>query len=149
MNKIILVLLLSLLLCQCKTQSYSPDSYEEAMIVIGTGGGFTGQLEEYCLLSNGQLFRRKNQQSYENELTPLGKNETQQIFNTYRQMKFDTLDIDKPGNMYHYFIYRKKGLEHKIQWGAYDANTPKELTIHFANLKKLFTNRKSIKFPNQ
>jgi len=136
MIKLVVFVSFLLLLFQCKTNSYTPYDFEGPSIRIGSGGGYTGQLREYYILSNGQVFFGINKEGFVNELDRLSKREATQIFNNYSSLKFGDLNIDKPGNMYHYIIFNDNGKEHKIQWGAHDANPPKELSIYFANLKK-------------
>lgn len=129
----------------CKSSYSTPYDYEGPVIVIGSGGGFTGQVEEYTVLSNGQLFFGTGNEGFVHTLPDLAKGDVAQIFKNYKDLGFDKLEIDKPGNMYHYLIYRNKDSTHKIQWGAYDANPPRELTIFFANLKKQFSALKAQK----
>jgi hypothetical protein len=136
-------------LIQCKSQSYTPYDYQGPSIRIGTGGGYTGQVREYCLLSNGQVFFGTNKEGFVNELESLSRDEVDQIFKNYSQLAFSELKIDKPGNMYHYLIYKDGKGEHKIQWGAHDANPPRELSIYFANLKKQFNQKGQLKYTNE
>jgi hypothetical protein len=122
---------------QCKTKHYTPYEFEGKQLIFGTGGGFTGQVKEYTLLENGQLFSGAHQEGFVKELPKVKKNKTKQIFENYHSLHFDKITIDKPGNMYHYLIVKEGEKEHKIQWGAYDANPPRELTVFFANINKL------------
>jgi len=135
---------LFILLGSCNTRYYTPYEFEGAVLTVGTGGGFTGQVRSFTLLENGQLFTGIHSDQVDGfKLLP--RRETRQIFNNYKLLKLDTLNIDKPGNMYHYIVYKQGDQEKKIQWGAYDANPPRELLIYFGNLKKIFnahTNQK-------
>ena len=141
MLRILCLSICILFLSNCRTTSYTPYDYPGEIIRVGTGGGFTGQLREFCLLSNGQLFFGTHKEGNVQELEALTKEETRQIFRSFHFMKFSDLEIDKPGNMYHYIKFSAPDNEHFIQWGAHDANPPRELTIFFANLKKDFNNR--------
>ena len=114
-----------------------PSNYEDNIITIGSGGGFTGLVEEYTILSNGQLYYGSGNGNYTMELDRFDKKDIKQIFNNYSLLGFKKLNIDKPGNMYHYLIFKDKDTIHKIQWGASDADTPRELLVYFANLKKM------------
>lgn len=120
----------------CKPSHFTPYEYEGKIIVIGTGGGFTGQVREYTILENGQVFSGTSQEGFVKELPRLEKKDVVQIFRNYDELNFAALEIDKPGNMYHYLIMKNENGNHKIQWGAYDSNAPRELLIYFANLKK-------------
>ena len=141
MLRILYLSLCLLILSNCRTVSYTPYNYSGEIIRVGTGGGFTGQLREFCLLSNGQLFFGTHQEGNVYELESLSKKDAEQIFRSYQILGFSDLSIDKPGNIYNYLKFQDEEEEHFIQWGAHDANPPRELTIFFANLKKDFNNR--------
>jgi len=130
---------------QCKTVDYTPSNYEDDIIIVGSGGGFTGLVEEYTILSNGQLFYGSGNGNYTMELDRFDKKDIKQIFKNYSLLGFGDLNIDKPGNMYHYLVFKNMDRIHKIQWGAHDANTPGELLVYFANLKKMCSQAKKEK----
>lgn len=142
--KLFLPLFLSIILIetQCRTVDYTPSTYGGKIITVGSGGGFTGSVEEYNILSNGQVFYGNGNGNYSMELDRFEKKEIKQLFKNYDLLGFANLTIDKPGNMYHYLIYKDADNDHKIQWGAHDANTPKELLVYFANLKKICSQAK-------
>lgn len=121
----------------CKTKYYTPYDFEGRIIKVGTGGGYTGQTIEYTLLENGQVFLNAHKEGIVKSSPMLERRTTEQIFKNYDKLNFKDLIIDKPGNMYHYLILDNGNEKHKIQWGAHDANPPTELTIYFANLKKI------------
>ena len=125
----------------CKTQHKTPYDYKGQQIIFGQGGGFTGQVTEYTLLENGQLFAGTNQEGFVDELKSLDKNLVKQIFGTCKDLGFDTLALDNPGNQYYYFITKEGDKTNKIQWGAGEKDLPKELNILFGNLKTLTKNR--------
>ncbi|MEO6758357.1 MAG: hypothetical protein ABIO24_02805, partial [Saprospiraceae bacterium] len=41
----------------CKQPKYSAGNFPEKQLRWGSGGGFTGQVNSYVLLENGQLFK--------------------------------------------------------------------------------------------
>lgn len=140
MSRIILLTLIVSCLFSCKTKQYLPENYNGKIIKLGTGGGFTGQLIEYTLLENGQVFRSSN--GGRSELTRLERNKAQQMFDNIYSMQFHHILLDDPGNMYHYLEIIDMKETHKIQWGANDANVPRELLIYFANAKKILSSQK-------
>ena len=130
---------------RCKSVNYTPSDYEGQMITIGTGGGFTGLIKEYTILSNGQFFYGNGNGNYTMELDRFDKKHVKQLFKNYKLLGFDDINIDKPGNMYHYLLFKDKDNMHKIQWGAHDSNAPAELLIYFANLKNICNQAKKEK----
>ena len=123
----------------CTQKYYTPYEYQGAQLIIGTGGGYTGQVIEYTLLDNGQVFGGTNKEGKVTMTPKLNKKTTKQLFSNYEMLDFRQLQVDKPGNMYHYLIYKNEETNHKLQWGAYDAEAPRELLIYFANLKKILS----------
>ena len=144
--KIHLFISLIFLFCVCcKTQHKTPYEFEGQQIIFGQGGGFTGQVTEYTLLENGQLFAGTNQEGFVDELKSLDKNLVKQIFGTCNNLGFDTLALDKPGNQYYYFITKEGDKINKIQWAAGEKDLPKELNVLFGNLKNLTKTREQEK----
>lgn len=137
------VLIVFVLICtnllffsSCKSKHFTPYDYEGEIIRFGQGGGFTGQVTEFTLLSNGQLFKGTNKEGNVFELNRLESDEVEQVFTNYRRLQLDTLDLNRPGNLYSYIIHNNGPDEHKIQWGAHDFKTPKELSTYFSILMR-------------
>ena len=125
---------LTMLLMSCKTIKYTPTNYDKEQLSFGSGGGFTGAVDEFTLLSNGQLFY-KNGEVYK-ELGKLKENQALQIFENYKMLKMDKRIMNDPGNMY-YFIKRKTpDTFHKAVWGK-SPNVDKRITIFYTNLMRL------------
>lgn len=132
----IVTLCFILIVGACKTAKFTPSSYEKEQIVFGNGGGFSGAVVEYTLLSNGQLFKKNNTNNDQVEIGMIKKNETAQIFEIYKLLKMDKRILNDPGNMY-YFIKRKTpDTFHKAIWGG-SQNVDSRVTIFFANLMKM------------
>ena len=53
-----LLAVFSLFCCGCSTPQYTPLDYPYRQLRFGSGGGFTGEVNEYALLDNGQLFSK-------------------------------------------------------------------------------------------
>jgi len=135
---ITLMILVSCFFLNCKTQDYStPYEYPDQMIIFGNGGGFSGRVQEWTLLDNGQMFKGTNQEGNVNVLNKVDKDQVKQIFKNYKTLKFGDLQIDSPGNMYFFLIMKEEDKEHKLTWGSYDAGEPKELKLFYANLISL------------
>ncbi len=130
MFRLILLLLLPLLLSQCKTKDYlTPHEYEGRIINFGSGGGFTGKSTQYTLMENGQIFKDVNKEGNVVGIRKLKKAEVQQIFDNYDKLNFSNLRLNEPGNMYHFITMRSQGKDHKIMWGNSATEGYKELQL--------------------
>ncbi|MBT8231057.1 MAG: hypothetical protein HKN51_04755 [Saprospiraceae bacterium] len=129
------------LLGSCKSTQFTPYNFEGVQLIFGQGGGFTGQVNEFTLLENGQLFAGTNQEGFVDELKPLDKNQSKQIFNISRDLGIEAIELDDPGNQYFYIIVKDGEKKNKLQWGANRQTMPNELKILFENLKNLTKQR--------
>lgn len=143
MKKLLFYILSTMLIfTSCKTKSFTPTTYEKEQITFGNGGGITGAIVEYTLLSNGQLFEKSG--NTHTQITKLKKNQATQIFENYKLLGLDRKVINDPGNMY-FFIQRKsKDTLHKIVWGNKPVSDNR-MTIYFANLMKIIKDTNSRK----
>lgn len=125
-------------LTQSCTRKYnSPNDFNGKVLTFGTGGGFTGRLNQYSILENGQLFNVSNDSAYLN-LGSLDKVVVSQIFLNYTNFKFNTLKLDDPGNRY-FFILDNFGTEkHKLIWGRNELQF-QTLDVFYKNAMGLIT----------
>ena len=134
MLKFAFLILTATLVVNCKTtQDYvTPYEYTGSAITFGSGGGFSGRVNQFTLLSNGQLFKGTN---YEGNVTVMDKVESgrcDQIFSNYDFLRFDDMDINDPGNVY-FFVKMKHedDSEHNLKWGGTDAEAPQSLQLFY------------------
>jgi len=140
MFKIAFLILTATLLVNCKTtQDYvTPYEHKGPQISFGSGGGFSGRVNQFTLLSNGQLFKGTN---YEGNVTVMDKVDSDrcaQIFSLYNTLGFADLAINDPGNMYYFIKMKEEGTdEHNIKWGGTDVEAPETLKLFYKNLMNL------------
>lgn len=135
-----LLLLMSLVYCglfSCKSQQFTPYDFEGRQIIFGQGGGFSGQVTEYTLLENGQLFAGTNKEGFVDELKSVDKKVVKQIFSSSSDNGYDTISFDKPGNQYFYINFKKGDHTNLVQWAPGEQGISKELKIFFGNLKNI------------
>ncbi len=112
------------------------------MIILGSGGGFTGAVSQYYLLENGLVFRSGNTDTTFTEVGKFEKDIASQLFESYQTLNFDKQVLDEPGNRYYFMVHKGNGQEHKLQWGYKElANKAPEI-FHknfMAMVKKLET----------
>ena len=137
MRFLIHISLIISLFYSCKSNHYTPYDFEGPQIKFGQGGGFTGQVTEYTLLRNGQIFAGTNKEGFVDELPRFDKKLVDQIFEMCEKYQYDSLKLDKPGNQYYFFTTQNGDKVNKIQWAPGEPELPQELYILFGNLKKL------------
>lgn len=136
MKNILFVLTLGMLLFSCKSTHQSPYDYTKDKLSFGTGGGFSGKVTEYTLLSNGEFYKGTSNEGSVYKLNHNQNDRVDMIFKNYETLNFSELDINEAGNMYNYIVMYKEGEEpHKILWADYVEGVPNELKIYFKNLK--------------
>lgn len=130
-----LFLLTTCLVIACKSKYNTPYDYKGDKITFGSGGGFSGKITEYTLLSNGDFYRGTGSEGFVDQLPHDMKDRAKQFFRSYDTMHFDTLNIDETGNMTHYIVMDRDDKEpHRIQWADYVEAAPQSLRIFHKNL---------------
>ncbi len=134
--KLLYVAIISLsCLIACKSKYNTPYDYTGDKITFGSGGGFSGKITEYTLLSNGDFYKGTGSEGFVDQLPHDMKDKAKQFFSSYDAMKFDTLNINETGNMTHYIVIDRKDKEpHRIQWADYVEAAPESLRIYHKNL---------------
>jgi hypothetical protein len=114
----VMILSLFILLLSCKSIPTSIADYEGEKIILGNGGGFTGQVIEYILLENNEVYRTNSLDKSVVLIKKLEKDLTKQIFNNYQVLNLEELQLKQPGNMY-FYIQKGAGQQiHEIKWNA-------------------------------
>ena len=125
------------LIISCKTKkSISPANYKGEMIVVGNGGGFTGISTSYFLLKNGEVFRSGMSDTSYIKVGKIEKKIIDQQFSIYKDLHFQKVKLDDPGNRYHFMSIRQNGEENKLQWGRSELENPL-IGVYHDNIMKL------------
>lgn len=121
----------------CKTAQISPEKYEKTKVYFGTGGGFTGELREFCLLENGDVFQI-NPSSREATLrNSNGKSMAKSIFKNMDDMELKKYTYDKPGNLYYWMKYHTDSDSVYLIWGNEEMEVEKEVVHMYEQLVEL------------
>jgi len=138
--KLMLVILLGLgfifIYSMCKpTEAYTPETFDKRKITFGSGGGFTGGVNDYCLLENGQLFGRSSYPSSSGwqPVDTLEKSQVKQYFNQIETLNLLKINHNRPGNWSYFITIEDGAKEHKIQWCA-EAPVPQAVVLTFYDL---------------
>ncbi len=100
----------------CKTHKYTLDKYEGPRLTFGTGGGFTGMVKEFSLLSNGQIFMKYNNGDPV-EQPKIKKKQAKKLFKMAEELQLLEKTYNHPGNKYYFIEFHKDGKEAKSVWG--------------------------------
>lgn len=139
MNKSIALFLIPIFLfCSCKATQYTPANFEKAMISFGSGGGFTGAVDSYFLLQNGQFFTKPMGGEYQ-ELPAPDKDFVTQLFINYEILGLADINIEQTGNMYQFINFKSGQNEHKIVWLAGPNSSTDKLDLFYQNLMTLIS----------
>ncbi len=135
---LLLIFSLSILLFgSCKTAQVSPEKYEKAKVYFGNGGGFTGELREFCLLENGDVFQI-NPSSRQATLRNSGaKSLTKSIFKDMAEMDLKKYSYDQPGNLYYWMKYQTDSDSTYLIWGHSDMVVEEEIVNLYETLVEL------------
>ncbi len=123
--KSIIILLFVLISFSCKSPMELFQNYQGAKISIGSGGGFSGEYNEYILFDNGNLYHKN---TLRNEIVFLGsvsENEAKQIFKNYFNLNFDDINLNSPGNFSYYIKFEENDKNHKLIWANSSEIDPK------------------------
>jgi len=111
-----LLVSVALLFFCCKPTSYTLDNYTGKKLSIASGGGFTGQVIEFTIFENGQVFKNNSLTNTTEEKKRLKKNNVSQLFKNYFFLGLDRTMLNKPGNMYYYIKMEEGERVNKILW---------------------------------
>jgi hypothetical protein len=110
------LLLFILISSSCKSSMELYKSYKGPKISIGSGGGISGEYNEYILLNNGNLYHKNSYKKDTVFLGSISKNESEQIFENYFTLSFDDINLNSPGNFNYFIKFEEKEKNHKLLW---------------------------------
>lgn len=116
--------LLLIIAVSCQSQRFTPETFSGKQLSFGNGGGFSGQVKEYTLLENGQLFSANSLTNETKELKKIDKKQTKALFAKMEALHPASINFKHPGNRY-YFLKLKEGKAvHEITWGSTNHPAP-------------------------
>ena len=122
------------LLTGCRPPTYTPATFPEGQLAFGSGGGFTGQVTEYTLLENGQLFETNSLTKETRELKRIGALARRQLWAATERLELQKRDFNHPGNQYA-FLQRKRGeTTHRVTWGSPGHPVPDDIRAVYQQL---------------
>ena len=82
----------------------------------------TGEIKQYILLENGQLFRSSSLSKEMVELEKIDRKQAESLFKMIEGL--DGIAFDQPGNRYYFITRLSSGAEKKWVWGSADQTAP-------------------------
>ncbi|MBT8191623.1 MAG: hypothetical protein HKN67_13390 [Saprospiraceae bacterium] len=134
MKPFIYILLISAFFVHCKTHLHIPAEYKGDQVIFGKGGGFTGRVNAYSLLDNGNLFSNPGDSLGVKYIGRIKQSKADQIFKTYTDLGLDKQKMNSPGNMYSFIEMHINSEKNKVQWGSNRENPTPEMKQFFTNL---------------
>lgn len=121
-----LLIFLGALITSCGTQGVLHE-YRNTKIIFGSGGGFTGQVNEYHLDAQGNLKMTESLSGTETKLGKVKKGDLKRIFNALSEANLSEIDFHHPGNMSYFIREVDKTTTHEVIWGNPDLQVPEEV----------------------
>ena len=90
---------------------------EKDTIIIGTGGGFSGQVTMYTIDYKGNVFKESGLKDETKQFGKISKKELSLIKMEIKKSGFYEQTLREPGNIYYYIETVFKGRNHKVTWG--------------------------------
>lgn len=136
----LMILCFNTISCSTKKPFFDPNESKSDYIFFGSGGGFTGKVNNYYLNKNGDIFVPSDSAFV--KLSSISQESVNQIFKNYITLGLDKVMLNDPGNKY-YFIERNiNGKKQTIKWGN-NALENKIITTYFDILMKPIKDRSS------
>jgi len=127
MKNLVFVFILFIIITSSCASHRILSQYESTEIVFGDGGGFTGQVNEYTLSTDGTITFAKSIEGDTVVLTTVGKKTAGKIYKMFSESGIDTLDFKHPGNKYYFIKERKDGIKHEVIWGDPNYAVPSQI----------------------
>ncbi|MEZ4773390.1 MAG: hypothetical protein R3D00_09415 [Bacteroidia bacterium] len=123
------------LLSGCKSQDYQPETYPDAQIIFGSGGGFTGMVSTYVLLEDGRIYDKAPTSDSFSLLKKGKKKMAKALFAQLNEMKMAETTVDAPGNLYYFIEMKGPDPEtYRLVWGDQAAEVPDTLLSLYRSL---------------
>ena len=135
-----------LLFGACLPARYTFDKLPDQQLRFGSGGGFSGALQEYVLLRNGQIFLFETGPGKRDtfELQSLSKADTRILFGELDTLRLQKYDFNYPGNMSYFIRLTDEQTDQTVQWGDPRWAVRKEVSQFHSELTAIMDNRKVV-----
>lgn len=133
----VLCLLLAIITVACKTKKYTKNTLPVQQLIFGSGGGFTGEVQTYILLNNGQLFYISSLTKDTTEQISIKAQEARKLFKQVSSINLKVNGFRHPGNMYYFIRERKRDTTYSASWGSASFTPPATVTDFYKSLNQI------------
>ena len=132
-------ILCTILLLQfsCKTKDFTPTEFEGEKISFGNFGGFTGEMDAYHLISNGQLFKQDGRKKIFKALTSVKKKEAEVLFSKLKELQLHELEMNDVGNLSYFIEITSTNTNNRIVWSDESVGLDSEIQQFYMKLYNL------------
>lgn len=130
-----MLLFLSFCFVGCKT--YQANELPDKQIIWGSGGGFTGVVNQYILLENGQLFFEDGLKNTTLACNKQSKKAAKLFFSKCDSLGVADMKMNQPGNLYYFVKYKTAEGENQLTWGAMDAKVDESVKSLYDELQSM------------
>lgn len=116
-----IILLVVSLFCQfaCSSKIGDPLQHKGASMIFGSGFASAPMETRFVILDNGQLYKENKSTETFSRLNKVDKNQIIQVFETYKMLNFEAIQLNEPGKNIYYFMeyHPKNAKKHRLVWG--------------------------------
>lgn len=123
-------------LLACNGAKYTPLDYPKDSIAFGYTGGIANLTTEYCLLDNGQLFKKLDGENYES-LKKIDSKQNEQLFGNVDFLSLRSMELKDPGNKTNFIRLKGDMGTTELAWGGNQSLPSTELTVFYSSLMNL------------
>jgi hypothetical protein len=131
---------LPFLIISCSSNKYTPSDYPRDQLIHGSGGGFSGAVDSYYLLSNGRLYHRNSLVGELTHIRRVKKRTVKELMSNAKALQ--NMKFNKPANVYHFIEWHRPADSLRWVWDPQDPGVPEDLLNLYGRLNDLFKSSK-------
>jgi hypothetical protein len=112
-------------------------------LVVGSGGGITGQAAAYKVLADGKVYKGKGVADIQYpECAKIRKSKAKKLLKRAGRVQSTAGALNAPGNLYYFLAIQQDGKENRITWGAADQPAPEAVKVLYQDVQSMVTGLK-------
>ena len=108
---------------------------QESYLMIGQGGGITGEITAYKIYQNGKVLKGSGRADINYSfIARIKRHQAKEYFAEAEDCHSET--FSRPGNMYYFLYYSQQGKEIRYTWGETGFSTPDNILTLYRDVIK-------------